>query len=107
MNEAAFDDDDDDDIGRQRERTTMAWIRTALAAAAVGLLTERLARTEAERWLVVVGMTIGVIGFVTVAWLRTQRLRHERSPAAFGLVSSIVIVTSLLLLNVGGLFVIL
>ncbi len=52
-------------------------------------------------------MTIGVIGFVTVAWLRTQRLRHERSPAAFGLVSSIVIVTSLLLLNVGGLFVIL
>jgi uncharacterized membrane protein YidH (DUF202 family) len=104
VNQVAFDDDSG---GRQRERTTLAWIRTALAAAAVGLLTERLTETEGERWLVVVGTMIGVIGFVVVAWLRTQRLRHARSPAAFGPVSSIVVVMSLLLLNVAGLFVVL
>jgi uncharacterized membrane protein YidH (DUF202 family) len=102
VNVVAFDDDDS---GRQRDRTTMAWVRTALAAVAVGLLTERLTETDGERWLVVVGMTIGVVGFVAVAWLRTQRLRHERSPAAFGPVSSIVVVGSLLLLNVVGLLV--
>ena len=102
MNEFAFDDDDD---GRQRERTTLAWVRTALAAVAVGLLTERLTETDAERWLVVVGMTIGVLGVVAVAWLRAQRLRHEQRPAAFGPVSSIVVIGSLLLLNVVGLVV--
>ena len=105
MIEAAFDDDDNG--GRQRDRTTMAWVRTALAAVAVGLLTERVTDTEGERGLVMIGMTIGVSGFVVVAWLRTQDLRHERSPAAFGPVSSIVVVTSLLLLNVVGLFVVL
>ena len=91
--------------GRQHERTTMAWLRTALAAVAVGLLTVRVAEPGRERWLVAVGAAIGVGGILAVAWQRTRRLQLARVTGPFGAASSVVVVASLLTLNVVGLVV--
>ena len=95
--------DDDEDGARQHERTFLAWVRTALAAVAVGLLTVRVTEPGHERWLVAVGTVLGVVGVVAAAWQRGRRLQHEQVTAPVGTAGAVVLLTSLLLLNVVGL----
>jgi uncharacterized membrane protein YidH (DUF202 family) len=94
---------DADERGQQHERTVLAWIRTSLATVVVGLLMIRLTEPGVERWLVSAGTAFGVLGLLAVARDRTRRLQRERIMAAFGPVTSGVVVASLLLLNGAGL----
>jgi uncharacterized membrane protein YidH (DUF202 family) len=98
--------DDDEDGARQHERTVMAWVRTALGAVAVGLLTVRVTEPGHERGLVAAGTVLGVAGVVAAAWQRSRRLREQvTAPVPGG--GTVVLLTSLLLLNVAGLLVVL
>ena len=95
--------DDDEDGARQHERTTMAWVRTALAAVAVGLLTVRLTEPGHERWLVAVGTVLGVVGSSPRRGSGVGACSSEQVTAPFGTAGAVVLLTSLLLLNVVGL----
>jgi uncharacterized membrane protein YidH (DUF202 family) len=94
---------DDDVSGRQHERTSLAWIRTALTSVAVGLFMVRVTDPGVERWLVIVATTLGVLGVLAVARERTRRLRHEWTPRAWSTPGSAIVVASLLLLDASGL----
>jgi uncharacterized membrane protein YidH (DUF202 family) len=94
---------DDEVGGRQHERTSLAWVRTALASVAVGLFMLRVTDPGAERWLVAAASTLGVLGVVAVAGERTRRLRHEWTPRAWSPPGSTIVVASLLLLDAAGL----
>ncbi|GAB3268434.1 DUF202 domain-containing protein [Kineosporia babensis] len=63
-----------DDPGLQVERTTLAWIRTALAFAVVSLLLIRTGRPET----IVVAILLAMAGVITAAGLGlVQRARHR------------------------------
>lgn len=94
---------DDEVSGRQHERTSLAWMRTALTVVAVGLLMIRLTDPGAERWLVGAATTLGVLGVLAVARQRIRRLRHEWTPSSWSTPGSTVVVASLLLLDAVGL----
>jgi uncharacterized membrane protein YidH (DUF202 family) len=94
---------DEDVTGRQHERTALAWVRTALASVAVGLVMIRVTDPGAERWLVVAATTLGLLGVLAVARDRTRRLRHEWTPRPWGRLSSTIVLASLLLLDAAGL----
>jgi uncharacterized membrane protein YidH (DUF202 family) len=94
---------DDEVGGRQLERTSLAWVRTALASVAVGLFMVRVTDPGAERWVVAAAATLGVLGVVAVARERTGRLRHEGTPPAWSRPGSTIVVVSLLLLDAAGL----
>jgi uncharacterized membrane protein YidH (DUF202 family) len=99
--------DDDEDGARQHERTSLAWVRTALAAVGVGLFTVRVTQPGHERWLVAAGTVLGVVGIVAAAWQRSRRLQHEQVAAPLPEGDTVVLLASLLLLNVVGLLVVL
>jgi uncharacterized membrane protein YidH (DUF202 family) len=94
---------DDEVSGRQHERTSLAWVRTALATVAVGLFMIRVTDPGPERWLVTAATALGVLGVLAVARERTRRLRHEWTPRSWRAPSSTIVVVSLLLLDAAGL----
>lgn len=67
-----------DDHGASAERTRLAWRRTGLSAAAVGLLAARPAFSPdagAVRWLTAAGAMAGWTALVALAYRRTRGLR--------------------------------
>lgn len=65
------------DAGLQPERTTLAWVRTALTMIVVSLLTARLARESGA-----VAVVLALAGTVTAALLvPVQSRRHRRRDA--------------------------
>jgi uncharacterized membrane protein YidH (DUF202 family) len=94
---------DDEVSGRQHERTSLAWLRTALASVAVGLFMIRVTDPGGERWLVAAATTLGVLGVLAVAGVRARRLRHEWTPRSLSTPGSTIVVASLLLLDAAGL----
>jgi Domain of unknown function (DUF202) len=89
--------------GRQHERTSLAWLRTVLAALAVGLFMVRQADPGTERWLVAAAAAVALLGFLAALRERTAVLAQRRAvvaPARFG---GAVMLGSLVLLDLAGL----
>jgi hypothetical protein len=97
--------EEDEAGGRQHERTSLAWLRTVLAAAAVGLFMVRQADPGVERRLIAAAGATALIGILAALRERTAVLA-ERSvvvaPARFG---GAVVLGSLVLLDLAGLIV--
>ncbi len=94
---------DDEAGGRQHERTSLAWLRTVLAALAVGLFMVRQADPGTERWLVATAAAVALLGFLAALRERTAVLAQRRgvvAPARFG---GAVMLGSLVLLDLAGL----
>lgn len=73
-------DDVDEPPGLQAERTELAWIRTALASAALAALASHMSAGGTTRALAVGGsLAIGAIG-VAAGALRIQTLRAHPEP---------------------------
>jgi uncharacterized membrane protein YidH (DUF202 family) len=75
-------DEEEADAGLQAERTSLAWLRTALACAGLAAVASRLTDTPGPRVAAVVaGLLVGVAG-LAAWWLRTDRLHGEAPPEA-------------------------
>ena len=87
--------------GVQNERTSLAWVRTALGLVACALLAGRLAVVRGEGWAVGAALAaallaVGVLGWSHDRYVRAaRRLRHDR-PVDFAvpaLVLTLAVVT--------------
>ena len=98
--------DDQEADGRQHERTSLAWLRTVLAALAVALFMVREADPGTERWAVVAAAAVALLGLLAALRERTARLGRRPvvvTPARFG---GTVMLGSLVLLDLAGLLVV-
>lgn len=96
--------------GAQNERTSLAWVRTALGLVVCALLAGRLAAVRGEGWAVGAALAaallaVGVLGWSHDRYRRAaRRLRRERpvdfALPAFGLTVAVVTVGVLGLLLV-------
>lgn len=71
--------------GVQNERTTLAWVRTALGVAACALLAGRLAMLREAPWAVVSALAAATLAFGALGWAhdryrRAARALRERRP---------------------------
>jgi uncharacterized membrane protein YidH (DUF202 family) len=92
----------DDTHGRQYERTALAWLRTALAAVAVGLFMLRQTDAGVERWLVGAGIALGLIGVLAAVRGRTSVLDEQPAVVAPARTSVALVFGSLVVLSVAG-----
>ena len=75
-------DEEEADPGLQAERTSLAWLRTALSCAGIAAVASRLTDAPGPRLAAVVaGLLVGVAG-VTAWWLRSDRLHGAAPPEA-------------------------
>jgi len=97
---------DDRADGRQHERTSLAWLRTGLAAVAVGLFMVRQADPGTERWLVAAGTAVALLALLAALRERTGVLGGSPPvvvPARLGIT---VTVGSLVVLAAVGLLLV-
>jgi len=68
------------DSGVQNERTSLAWVRTALGLAGCALLAGRLAQLRASPWAVGAALAAAVLAVGVLGWShdRYRRVRAER-----------------------------
>jgi uncharacterized membrane protein YidH (DUF202 family) len=97
--------DFDDTRGLQYERTALAWVRTALATVAVGLFMFRQTDAGVERWLIGAGIAVGLLGVLSAMRARTVVLHRRPSIVAPARVSVALVVGSLVVLSVAGIWV--
>jgi uncharacterized membrane protein YidH (DUF202 family) len=97
--------DFDDTRGLQYERTALAWVRTALATVAVGLFMLRQTDAGGERWLVGAGIATGLLGVLAAMRVRTVVLHRRPAIVAPAGVSVVLVVGSLVVLSVAGVWV--
>jgi uncharacterized membrane protein YidH (DUF202 family) len=97
--------DFDDAQGLQYERTALAWLRTALAAVAVGLFTFRQTDSGVERWLVGAGIALGLFGVLAAMRGRTVVLHQRPAVVAPAWASVALVLGSLVVLAVAGVWV--
>ena len=97
--------DFDDTRGLQYERTALAWVRTALATVAVGLFMLRQADSGAERGLVGAGIAVGLLGVLAAMRARTIVLHRRPAIVAPARVSVALVVGSLVVLSIAGMWV--
>ena len=74
--------------GVQNERTSLAWVRTALGLVACALLAGRLAVVRGEAWAVGAALAaallaLGVLGWSHDRYLRAARLLRQERPVDF------------------------
>lgn len=91
--------------GVQNERTSLAWVRTALGLVACALLAGRLAIVRGEAWAVGAGLAaallaVGVVGWSHERYWRAARRLDERQPVDFALPAFVL---TLAVVVVGGL----
>jgi hypothetical protein len=98
-------DDDDEVGGRQHERTSLAWLRTVLAALAVGLFMVREADPGTERWVVAAAAAFALLGFLAALRERTALLGRRPAVVAPARFAGVVMLGSLVLLDLTGLLV--
>ncbi|HEX2133132.1 MAG TPA: DUF202 domain-containing protein [Actinophytocola sp.] len=87
--------------GVQNERTSLAWVRTALGLAVCALLAGRLAVVRDTPWAVGAALAAALLAFGALGWShdRYRRTREER-PVDFALPALVLTMTVVLL---GGL----
>lgn len=66
--------------GVQNERTSLAWVRTALGLAGCALLTGRLAITRGAPWAVVAALAAATLSVGVLGWAH-DRYRRPPPPA--------------------------
>jgi uncharacterized membrane protein YidH (DUF202 family) len=76
--------------GVQNERTSLAWVRTALGFAACALLAGRLAVVQGQGWAVGAAiaaalLAVGVLGWSHDRYRRAARRLEQRRPVDFAL----------------------
>jgi uncharacterized membrane protein YidH (DUF202 family) len=91
--------------GVQNERTSLAWVRTALGLVACALLAGRLAIARGEAWAVGAGiaaalLAVGVVGWSHERYRRAARRLEDRQSVDFAL-PAFVLTTAVV--TVGGL----
>jgi putative membrane protein len=75
-------DEEEADPGLQAERTSLAWLRTALSCAGLAGLTANLVETgDARIAAVVAGLLVGTAGLLA-AWYRSHALTDDTPGAA-------------------------
>jgi uncharacterized membrane protein YidH (DUF202 family) len=97
--------DFDDTHGLQYERTALAWVRTALAAVAVGLFMFRQTDAGVERGLVGAGIALGLIGVLAAMRGRTVVLHLRPAVVAPARASVALVLGSLVVLAGAGVWV--
>lgn len=88
--------------GVQNERTSLAWVRTALGLAACALLTGRLAIVRDTPWAVIAALaaallTFGVIGWSHDRYRRTAHALRDERPVDFALPALLLTISTALL----------
>lgn len=88
--------------GVQNERTSLAWVRTALGLAACALLTGRLAVVRDTPWAVIAAVAAALLAFGALGWShdryrRTARAVREERPVDFALPALMLTVVTVLL----------
>lgn len=81
--------------GVQNERTSLAWVRTALGLAACALLTGRLALARETPWAVLAAIAAAALAFGVLGWAhdryrRAARALREERPVDFALPASLI-----------------
>ena len=76
--------------GVQNERTSLAWVRTALGFAACALLAGRLAVSRAQGWAIGAAISaallaVGVLGWSHDRYRRAARRLEQERPVDFAL----------------------
>lgn len=76
--------------GVQNERTSLAWVRTALGLAGCALLAGRLAVVRDTPWAVFAALAAALLAFGVLGWShdryrRTARALREERPVDFAL----------------------
>lgn len=96
--------------GVQNERTSLAWVRTALGLVACALLAARLAVVRAEGWAVAAALAaavlaVGVLGWSHDRYRRAARRLEERRAVDFA-VPALVLTIAVVTVGVLGLLLI-
>jgi uncharacterized membrane protein YidH (DUF202 family) len=86
----------------QNERTSLAWVRTALGLAGCALLTGRLAIVRDTPWAVIAALAAALLTFGALGWShdryrRTMRALREERPVDFALPALMLTVTTFML----------
>jgi uncharacterized membrane protein YidH (DUF202 family) len=88
--------------GVQNERTSLAWVRTALGLAGCALLTGRLAIARDTPWAVIAALSAALLAFGALGWShdryrRTARAVREERPFDFALPALMLTATTFML----------
>lgn len=98
--------------GVPNERTSLAWVRTALGLAGCALLAGRLAIVRETPWAVIAALAAGLLAFGALGWShdryrRTRRAMREERPVDFALPALLLTCTAVLLGALGLLLIVL
>lgn len=79
------------DPGVQNERTSLAWVRTALGLAACALLLGRLAQLRDTPWAVGAALAAALLAVGVLGWSHDRYRRVRSTPAVPALVLTLAV----------------